>query len=716
MKILPITALRDTQKILEEALSSDEPIHISKNGADSLVLMSEGVYSTLGHSPIRKKPEYEIGQSKPHKDVKAIEYGDHASSSLSDPLGFVRVRSASLRIKIANPKANAESMKRKIEKAIGDGISVLCFHELSLSGYTCGDLFLDSSLLRGCLEALADLTEFSKGKDIAFCLGLPLERNHTLYNCAALICRGSILGIVPKRNIPNYQEFYEGRYFKAYEGHDGYIEVNGEQVPFGNHLIFVDSAYPLLRLGIEICEDLWVPDSPSIGLSLAGANLILNPSASNETVGKAEYRSSLVRMTSAKLLSGYVYCDAGEGESTTDCVYSSHQIIAENGAITSQTELFSMQDATSDIDLEKLQAERRKMNSLSQGDEYSKVYFALPLSRPSSLLRHYPKNPFIPEGEDVDLGRVKEVLSMQVAGLRNRLLAINCHKAIVGLSGGLDSTLALLVAVEAFKSLNYPLTGITALTLPAFGTSKRTHDNAESLANSLGVAFREISIKETLRSHLKDIGHDEDNHNVAYENAQARERTQVLMDIANDEGSLMVGTGDLSELCLGWCTYNGDHMSMYGVNASIPKTLVRYLCRGYALLHKEAAGPLLDIIDTPISPELLPTKDGEITQKTEDTVGPYELNDFFIYHYLRFRFTPEKLLYIAEKAYEGVYDRAYIKKWLKAFYRRFYHNQFKRSCLPDGPKVGSVAISPRGDWRMPSDADSKHIEEEIDAL
>lgn len=715
MKILPITALRDTQKILKETLSCPEPIHISKNGSESLVLMSESLYSSFSRSRT-SEPYFEPGGKRAIKTYANCDYGTQAKKASSDPLGFVRVRCASLPISIGNPLANGEKMKKKIEEAAKDGVNVLCFHELSLCGYTCGDLLLDDSLLTNSLKALDGLVDFSLGKTVLICLGLPIERNHTLYNCAALIYDGFLLGIVPKKNIPNYQEFYEGRYFKGYDGDNGWIDINGKRVPFGNRIIFVDSAYPLLKVGVEICEDMWVPDSPSIPLSLAGANLILNPSCSNETVGKTEYRSSLVKMTSAKLMCAYAYCDAGEGESTTDCVYSGHQIIAENGAILAQTELFSMQDATCDIDLEKLQAERRKTNSLGQGEGYAKVYFSLPLNAPASLLRVYPANPFIPEGKDVDLARVKEVLSMQVAGLRNRLRAINCRKAIVGLSGGLDSTLALLVAVEAFKSLGYPLTDITALTLPAFGTSNRTHDNAEALAKSLGVSFREINIKNTLRSHLKDIGHEESNHNVAYENAQARERTQVLMDIANDEGSLMVGTGDLSELCLGWCTYNGDHMSMYGVNASIPKTLVRYLCRGYALLHKEAAGPLLDIIDTPISPELLPTKDGQIAQKTEDTVGPYELNDFFIYHYLRFRFTPEKLLYIAEKAYEGVYDRAYIKKWLKAFYRRFYHNQFKRSCLPDGPKVGSVAISPRGDWRMPSDADSRHIEEEIDAL
>lgn len=702
MKILPITALRDTNNIEGVVNESPTPIHISKNGQESMVLMSEDLYEQLTASSSPNFDHVELGGPDPeHHD---------------DPLGFVRVRAASIPIHLSNVAANVEEIKKSLRRCQNDGVKVACFHELSLCGYTCGDLLLDGTVLSACLDGLSELKEFSKGVDVLFAVGLPFEYGHRLYNVAALICQGRVLGLVPKRAIPSYQEFYEKRYFHGYEGPNKMVYLDGEGAIFGNKVIFVDSRYPELRIGVEICEDLWVPSSPSIDLSLAGANLILNLSASNETVGKADYRRDLVRMTSAKLLSAYVYSDAGEGESTTDCVYSSHNLIAENGTILSESELFAFADATADIDIEKLNAERRKTNSLAEGEQFAKAYFSLPLDKPEKALRHYARNPFIPEGEEVDIVRVKEVLAMQVAGLVNRMKAIHCQKAIVGLSGGLDSTLALLVAVEAFKKLGLPLANLTAITLPAFGTSKRTHDNAMNLASQLGVSFREISIKETLCSHLKDIGHAESNHNVAYENAQARERTQVLMDIANDEGSLMIGTGDLSELCLGWCTYGGDHMSMYGVNASIPKTLVRYLCLGYAKMHPEAASSLLDIIDTPISPELLPTKDGVIAQKTEDTVGPYELNDFFIYHFLRFRYRMPKLYCIAKQAYEGVYDSQTIKHWLKRFAVRFYHNQFKRSCLPDGPKVGSVAISPRGDWRMPSDADVSGLEKSIDAL
>lgn len=424
-------------------------------------------------------------------------------------------------------------------------------------------------------------------------------------------------------------------------------------------------------------------------------------------------------MTSARLRCAYVYSDAGDGESTTDLVFASHNIISEDGSILKETKLFSMEDATADIDIEKLETSRIKSTTFnnSDSDEFLFVPFSLKLDVPNILLRHYSKNPFIPEKEEIDLERVRSILNIQAMGLVKRLKTVHQNKAIIGLSGGLDSTLALLVTVEAFKRLNYPLEGITALTLPAFGTSQRTHDNAKLLAEELGVSFEEINIKDTLTSHFKDINHDLSNHNVAYENAQARERTQVLMDIANDRNCLMVGTGDLSELCLGWCTYNGDHMSMYGVNASIPKTLVRYLCEGYALIYPKTAPALNDIIDTPISPELLPTDNkGNIAQKTEDKVGPYELNDFFIYHFLRFGYRPKKLFKIALEAYDGTYERETIKKWLKEFFSRFFHNQFKRSCLPDGAKVGSVAISPRGDLRMPSDASVEDYLSEIEKL
>ena len=699
IKIIPITALRDTQKLEEEVLSSDSPIHITKNGYSSMVIMSEEAYSEGRQTNVQHN----------------VSYPGKVDADLDDPLGFVRVKAAAFPIHLADPKGNVDDIKKQVDEAISEGVSVLCFSELCLTGYTAGDLFLDSTLLDGALSGLKDLIDYSSNKNIAFCVGLPLQIAHKIYNVAALVSNGKLVGIVPKRFIPTYQEFYEGRYFKGYEGDNGYLDLFGERIPFGNRLIFSPSSYPSLKIGIEICEDLWVPNSPSQELSLSGANLILNLSASNETVGKAAYRRDLVGMQSAKLIAAYLYCDAGEGESTTDCVYSAHNIIAENGAILSESKPFAFQPAIAEIDVDKLNAEKRKTNSFDVSSCPS-VYFPLRLSTPKNIKRHYARNPFIPEEAEINLDRVNEVMDMQIAGLVGRLKAINCHKVVVGLSGGLDSTLALLVAVEAFKKIGYSLSDITAITLPCFGTSKRTHDNAEELSKDLGVSFKEISIANTVKSHLNDIGHPLDNLNVAYENAQARERTQVLMDVANDTGALMIGTGDLSELCLGWCTYGGDHMSMYGVNASIPKTLVRYLCHGYAIMHPTASKPLMDIINTPISPELLPTKNGEIAQKTEDTIGPYELHDFFIYHFLRSRFSPKKLFFIACLAYDGVYDKPTIKKWLRSFFSRFFHNQFKRSCLPDGPKVGSVAISPRGDWRMPSDADVSYYLKQVDAL
>lgn len=436
-------------------------------------------------------------------------------------------------------------------------------------------------------------------------------------------------------------------------------------------------------------------------------------------MGKKEYRENLVSSTSARLCAAYVYADAGDGESSTDLVFGSHNLVAENGKILAETPLFAMESATSEIDLERLLSERKRMNTFGNAKEndFEIVPFDLGLDVPEKLLRHYSRNPFIPEGKNIDLERVSLIIKMQAKGLAQRLSAIHCSKVLIGISGGLDSTLALLVAVEAFKKLSLDLKGIYAITMPAFGTSERTHKNAADLSKDLGVSFEEVNIKDSLLAHFKDIHHSPEDRNLTYENAQARERTQVLMDLCSDRNAIMVGTGDLSELCLGWTTYNGDHMSMYGVNASIPKTLVRYLCQGYALLHPEAAAPLNDIIDTPISPELLPTdKAGQIAQKTEDKIGPYELHDFFLYYVLRFGFSPSKIFYLATQAYVGVYDKATIKKWLREFYLRFFHNQFKRSCLPDGAKVGTVAISPRGDWRMPSDASAEDYLKEIDGL
>ena len=706
-KIQPITALRDTAKLEKDLQENHGLLYITKNGYSSLVILSPEEYEKLSN-----KDEIIVKTSN-NKPFRLVE-GDNSSN----PLGFIRVRASTINIEVGGVKHNAQEIIKKVHQAALDNVSLLALNELTLTGYTCNDIFSFQTLLDETESSIKSILEETKKDEVVFAIGAPLRKGNCIYNCAIIISKGKILGVIPKTYIPNYGEFYEARWFEMAPNENSEINVNGKTYPFGNKLIFVCENYLKFKFGVEICEDLWAPDTPSTHLAEAGANVILNLSASNETVGKEDYRRDLVRMTSARLRCAYVYSDAGDGESTTDLVFASHNIIAEDGSILAETPLFKMEDATADIDLEKLEISRLKSTTYKNSfDGFQSIPFSIKLDTPSKLLRHYSRNPFIPEKKEIDLKRVQTILDIQAMGLVKRLKTVHQNKAIIGLSGGLDSTLALLVTVEAFKKLNYNLKGITALTLPAFGTSKRTHDNAKLLAEELGVSFEEINIKETLVSHFKDIDHDLDNHNVAYENAQARERTQVLMDIANDRGCLMIGTGDLSELCLGWCTYNGDHMSMYGVNASIPKTLVRYLCAGYALLHQETKPALEDIIATPISPELLPAdKEGNISQMTEDKVGPYELNDFFIYHFLRFGYSPKKLYKIAQSAYEGIYDDETIKKWLKQFFTRFFHNQFKRSCLPDGAKVGSVAISPRGDLRMPSDASVDDYINEINQL
>jgi len=709
-KIQPITALRDTSKLEKDLLDNDGCLFITKNGYSDLVILSPEEYERLtltDRSSFISTKIQKLGAKSPYVGPQ------------SDPLGFVKIRADSLHIEVCGIGHNVVEIENSLKKAQSDGVAILTLPELCLTGYTAEDIFLTSTLQKKVFSAIKDLAHFSLDYNPLFVFGAPIALNNVIYNCAVLIQKGKILGIVPKSHLPNYSEFYEKRHFTEAPKENGSINVLGEEVPFGTKLLFIDENYPDLKIGVEICEDAWVPDTPSTQAAINGATVILNLSASNEVVGKKEYREELVSSLSARLCAAYVYADAGEGESTTDLVFAANDIIAENGKILAETPLFGSGVATCEVDIERLLAERRKMTTFgnSPRDTFEAVYFSLPLVKPLRLERHYPKNPFIPETGNIDLSRVSLILSMQASGLAKRLNAIHCKTVLVGLSGGLDSTLALLVCYEAFKKLGYDYKGIHAITIPAFGTSKRTHDNAAELAKDLGISFEEINIKDSLRQHFKDIHHDEADHNLTYENAQARERTQVLMDYAGDLGGIMVGTGDLSELCLGWTTFNGDHMSMYGVNASIPKTLVRYLVSGYAILHPEAAKPLNDIVDTPISPELLPTDEkGQIAQRTEDKIGPYELNDFFIYHFLRFGFRPSKLYFLAQEAYYGVYDNATIKKWLKAFFVRFFHNQFKRSCLPDGAKVGTVAISPRGDLRMPSDASVDDFLQEIDAL
>ncbi len=621
--------------------------------------------------------------------------------------GFIKTAAATPSIRVADCEYNCGQILSLIERAVRDHVKILALPELTITGYTCGDLFLQPTLQRGAEQALIKIIQYTKELDLLLTVGVPLKFQGKLYNCCAVINRGKILGIVPKTHLPNYGEFYERRQFTPAPDHNSTITVGGLEYPFGNRLVFRCQELPDLCVGVEICEDLWVPVPPSMGHALAGATVIINCSASVETIGKADYRKTLVGSQSAKLACAYLYADAGEGESSTDLVFSGHNLIAENGSILSESPPFEGGYALTEIDLQKLCAERQRMSTFPTPNQtgYEQIFFSLAI-QPTPLTRNISAHPFIPKEETARFARCREILTMQSAGLKKRLEHTGCHTAVVGISGGLDSCLALLVAVKAMDWLNRPLTDILAITMPCFGTTSRTRSNARLLCEALGVTFQEINIGKAVTQHFSDIGQDPSLLDVTYENAQARERTQVLMDLANQTGGLVIGTGDLSELALGWATYNGDHMSMYGVNASIPKTLVRYLVDYVASTTQNPAltAVLRDILDTPVSPELLPAENGKISQKTEDLVGPYELHDFFLYYFIRFGCTPEKILYLAKYAFAGRYDEATVRHWLNTFLRRFFAQQFKRSCLPDGPKVGTVSLSPRGDWRMPSDA------------
>lgn len=631
--------------------------------------------------------------------------------------GFFRVGVATPEIQVANCEYNSNIIIQIVYDAAKKGAGAVVFPELCITGYTCGDLFLQRLLLEQAARALFRIAEETKELDCVIFVGLPVAVGPELYNCAAVLCGGRVLGLVPKTNIPNYSEFYEQRHFS--KGPDlEEIELNGQTIPLGTHLLFACRNLPELIFGAEICEDLWVACPPSSGLAAAGATVIANLSASDEIIGKAAYRRQLVCSQSGRTVSAYLYADAGEGESTTDLVFSGHNLIAENGILLAESRHFSNGVTLADIDLQRLSGERRRTTTCrtENADRYRKVFFDLRL-RELTLIRKISPYPFVPSGEEDLEQRCEEILGLQVAGLRKRLSHTRCRTAVIGLSGGLDSTLALLVTVRAFDFLGLDRRGILAVTMPCFGTTARTKGNAELLADSLGVSFQEISIEKAVTVHLSDIGHDLETLDVTYENAQARERTQVLMDLANRSGGMVIGTGDLSELALGWATYNGDHMSMYGVNASIPKTLIRYLVKYEASKAGDVLARVLeDILETPVSPELLPPKDGVISQKTENIVGPYELHDFFLYYILRFGFTPSKIFRMACCAFCGTYGAGEILKWMKNFYRRFFSQQFKRSCLPDGPKVGTVSLSPRGDWRMPSDASPSLWLEELEGL
>lgn len=634
--------------------------------------------------------------------------------------GFIKTAAVTPYIKVADPLFNRVSVLEKITEAADGGASVIVCPELCLTGYTCNDLFLQELLLKEAKEALRWLMEQTTQMQALIFVGLPFEYLGKLYNVAAVISGGRLLGLVPKTHIPNYGEFYEQRHF-----------VSGMRTPvpvtfdrdietwMGTDQIFTCVEYPMLRVAAEICEDLWAPDPPSMGHALAGADLIVNLSASDETTGKDLYRRELVKGQSARLLCGYVYCSAGEGESTQDIVFSGHNIIAENGSILAEATRFTNEITYSEIDVARMTGERRRMTTFGVCDteRYRYQEFSLELHE-TSLTRYIDPAPFVPGNIADREKRCEEILAIQAMGLKKRLAHTGCQNAVVGISGGLDSTLALLVTVRAFDALDLPRKQITAVTMPGFGTTDRTYENAVGMIRCLGAELREISIVDAVNQHFSDIGHDSAIHDVTYENCQARERTQILMDIANKNGGMVIGTGDMSELALGWATYNGDHMSMYAVNCSVPKTLVRHLVRYYADTCGDAklTEVLLDVLDTPVSPELLPPEDGQISQKTEDLVGPYELHDFYLYQVLRYGFSPAKVYRLAKIAFAGSYDEATIYKWLKTFYRRFFSQQFKRSCIPDGPKVGTIALSPRGDLRMPSDASVNVWMQEIERL
>ncbi len=632
--------------------------------------------------------------------------------------GFITVACGTPKLRLADCDYNAEqtfTLMRKAEKA---GAKVLVLPELGLTGYTCGDLFYQDALLRGAEQALATVLEATRNLEVLTAVGLPLRVNNKLYNCAAIIQKGTVLGVVPKTHLPNYSEFYEKRQFAAAPEENGTVTLFGKSVPFGNKLVFRCSTMPDLALGFEICEDMWAPCSPAVDLTAAGATVVGNLSASNDIIGKDSYRRQLVTMQSAKLVCGYVYTSCGEGESSSDVVFGAHQMIAENGTLLAERR-FDGGLLVSEVDVQKLCYERRRTQMFDQAPAVWEVPFALTVS-PTKLTRYVAPQPFVPEGKEDRDARCREILLIASLGLKQRLEHTGAKTAVVGLSGGLDSTLAVLITGLAMKMLDRPMTDIVAVTMPCFGTTDRTRNNAVILAEQMGATLRTVDISNSVRSHFKDIGHDMEDHSVTFENGQARERTQVLMDIANQSGGIVIGTGDLSELALGWCTYNGDHMSMYAVNCSIPKTLVRhlvgYLARDNAKKDEALHDVLKDILDTPVSPELLPAVQGQISQKTEDLVGPYELHDFFLYYMLRWGFSPRKVYRLAVYALGGKYSREVILKWLKTFYRRFFSQQFKRNCVPDGPKVGSVALSPRGDWRMPSDAKMNLWQAELETL
>ena len=621
--------------------------------------------------------------------------------------GFIKVAAATPDIRVADVDYNKGQIIKQMDEAAEAGAKIIVFPELCITGYTCSDLFLQDILLNSAKKALVEIAEHTKNLDALVFVGVPIAVGGELYNVAAALNHGNILGFTTKSFLPNYGEFYEMRQFRPGPKKAEKILFGGKEIPFGPQLLFVENQMANLIVSAEICEDVWSPVPPSIEAAREGATVIVNCSASDETIGKASYREALISGQSARLISGYIYANAGEGESTTDLVFGGHNLIAENGTIVAEAKRFSNGIIYTEFDVQKIANERRKNTTFTETQEHVLPRIPFGLEQTETILtRTFPSRPFVPRDDQERAKRCEEILTIQAMGLKKRLAHTHAKSAVVGISGGLDSTLALLVTAKAFDALGLERSGITAVTMPCFGTTDRTYQNACKMSLKVGATLREVRIGDAVMQHFKDIGHDPQDHSVTYENSQARERTQVLMDIANQTGGLVIGTGDMSELALGWATYNGDHMSMYGVNASVPKTLVRHLVHYYADTCEDSSlkEVLYDVLDTPVSPELLPPKDGEIAQKTEDLVGPYELHDFFLYYFLRMGYEPGKIYRIAKLSFAGEYDDETIYKWLRTFCWRFFSQQFKRSCLPDGPKVGTVALSPRGDWRMPSDA------------
>lgn len=621
--------------------------------------------------------------------------------------GFIKSAAITPKLRVADVDYNCSVICSCMEEAAKKHVKVAVFPELCITGYTCQDLFLQEELLEAAKEGLLCIADRSKELDLIVFVGLPFAIDGKLYNMAAAICSGRILGMVPKIYLPNYNEFYEVRHFCSGRELNTTVSLKGQEIPVGSRMLFCCENVPCLRIGVELCEDLWAPNPPSIGHCMAGATMICNLSASNELTGKSTYRRALVTGQSARLICAYIYASAGATESTQDVVYSGHDLLCENGSLLAQSRLFSEGITETEFDLKRMESERRRMTTFENGEAsgYRRFSFSLTIEE-TTLTRWIDPHPFVPSDQQKRKQRCEEIILIQAMGLKKRLEHIGCKSAVIGISGGLDSTLALLVTARAFDLLGLERKGILAVTMPGFGTTGRTYENALKLIERIGAECREISIVDAVNIHFRDIGQDPGVQDVTYENSQARERTQLLMDLANRTGGIVIGTGDLSELALGWATYNGDHMSMYAVNASVPKTLVRYLVQYFADTTEDKAlsDTLYDILDTPVSPELLPPKEGEISQKTEDLVGPYELHDFFLYHMLRCVSAPDKIFRLAMIAFKGKYTDTEILKWLRSYYKRFFAQHFKRSCLPDGPKVGSVAVSPRGDLRMPTDA------------